>query len=528
MTRPVLLVVVLALSLITTTAVAGVFLRYSAFSEPHALRVLSSPLLTPSGSDVLGHLVVSVSGKGCVLEKIILIDKDGDSWEVSINKVLPSGSSVPIKFVVEGAADDFPVGFDYTGILISDAGTTYTVFASTIMTTSWGSVPEWSQFMHDAQNTGYAGGYTPTSINRQVWRVQLADSPLDVKGGPILTHNGIVAVVEEDGPNGPQPHVYLIDPSTGDVINSFALEWAGDPTFGPVAAFGLVFFATEDYVLAVNPVTGEVVWNVSSEEIGDKYMLKPDSSLPYFGYLGIYNDKLLMYTLYFDSAVSRPYKPAALCFDAHTGDILWKIALGEGYWGSGFHANSPAIADGTMWFVDWYGYVWGINIDDGSVRMELYTGKPIQQWTGPAYYNGYLYYIDTNIEVVAIDTSVPEVVWTYGIGYTVSSPAVALDKVFAASNSKIFAFEYKTGDLIWSQSVNNLNTPFIVANGYVYAVCASNWLYIFDANTGEQLYAYQYGWFTDWQNIAWSTCLFLYDGTIYYIDYSGGLHAITE
>ena len=67
-----------------------------------------------------------------------------------------------------------------------------------------------------------------------------------------------------------------------------------------------------------------------------------------------------------------------------------------------------------------------------------------------------------------------------------------------------------------------------MANGYVYAVCASTWLYIFNASTGEQLFTTQYGWFTNWENIAWSTCLFLYDGTIYYIDYNGGLHAITE
>lgn len=528
MTRPVLLVVILALSIITTTTVAGVFLHFSSLSQPSAVRVLSSPLLTPMGSDVVGHMVVSTTGASGVLERVVVIDKDGENWIAYPNLSLPSGQSVPVEFVLPNATDDFPVGFRYTGIIISDLGTTYTTFACVIVSTSWGNVPEWSQFMHDAQNTGYAGGYTPISFNRQIWRVQVADSPLDVKGGPILTHNGVVVVVEEEGTSGSQPRVYLIDPSTGDVINTFALEWAGDPTFAPVAAFGLIFFATEDYVLAVDPVGSEVVWSVSSDEIGDKIMLKPDSSLPYFGYLGIYDDRLLMYTLYFNGSSSKPYKPAVVCFDAHSGAILWEVTLGNGYYSSGFHANSPVVADGAIWFVDWYGYVWGINIDDGSLRMSLYTGRPIAQWTGAAYYNGFLFYIDTNYYLNAIDTIVPEVAWRQSIGYTVSSPVVALDKVFAASNSYVYAFDYRNGELQWKRPVNNLNTPFIVANGYVYVVCASQWLYIFNADTGEEVFRYQYGWFTDWQNIAWSTSLFLYDGNIYYIDYSGGLHAITE
>jgi len=527
MTRPVLLVVVLALSLITTTAVAGVFLRYSAFSEPRALRILSSPLLTPSGSDVLGHLVVSVSGKGCVLEKIILIDKDGDSWEVGINKVLPSGSSVPIKFVVEGAADDFPVGFDYTGILISDAGTTYTVFASTIMTTSWGSVPEWSQFMHDAQNTGYAGGRTPTNINMQLWRVKLADSSQDILGGPILTHNGIVAVVEEEGPNGPQPRVYLIDPSTGDIKNSFALEWAGDPTFGPVAAFGLVFFATEDYVLAVDPVTGKTAWSVSSGEIGYEYKLKPDSSQFCSGYLGIYNDKLLMYTLYKGCYDGEGFKPAVLCFDALTGNILWKMAFGDGYRRAEPQVYFPAIAEGAIWFVDWYGTVWGINANDGSIILSFSTEKPIRNLTSPAYYHGYLFYIDINNEIVVINTSMPEVVWTYKFDKTVSSPVVAMDKVFTASKSTIFAFNYTTGKLLWSQQIKKLNSPLIVANGYVYAICKEK-LYIFDAKNGNKLCEYPYTNLPNQESIAPSTCPFLYNNIIYFIGKKGGLFAITE
>lgn len=283
----------------------------------------------------------------------------------------------------------------------------------------------------------YAFGFTPVYHNgkvfftsdrtyclnasdgKEIWSHTPPTGRFAIDGSPAIAE-GKVIVSDWDG-----HHYYCLDEYTGREIWNFTVE--GNAQSTPAIDSNRVVFGSWEWgrggrIYCVHLNNGTEVWNLSTENSPCGSAMLNDEVV----YIATYNfdgdGDLLALSLENGSVLwsaqisptdstpafadNRVYvcggcegfsKLHTYCFDAHTGELVWRTAseMGIGDW-----RCSPACADGLV-----------------------FVGRP--DFTD---YDG----------IFALDATTGEVVWSYPAGG--SSPAVACGMVFTIGDGRVYAF----------------------------------------------------------------------------------------
>jgi len=250
------------------------------------------------------------------------------------------------------------------------------------------------------------------------------------------------------------------------------------------------------YIYCLNPFNGTEIWKThqQSDEV--------------WGSLTIANDRVYVLGTYY----------YLYCYDAYTGDILWKfqadghcspmVVNDKVYFGSsyyeGFHCLNattgdeiwvhdplthyqgctPAIANGKVYIANDAGILYCLDADTGA---EIWDAPDRGFWSSPAFYEDKIYIGYDKLYCLNADTG--EDVWIEPGITTSCSPAVAYGNVYIGNgpiDGKVYCFDADAGDEIWqsgSLGSSNYNGP-AVADGKVYTSSSAGFNCL-DAYTGD-------------------------------------------
>ena len=257
------------------------------------------------------------------------------------------------------------------------------------------------------------------SDGRELWSFAPPTGRGSVDGGPAVAE-GRVVVSDWDG-----HHYYCLDEETGKELWNFPVE--GNAQSTPAVGGGKVIFAGWEWglggkIYGVGLDSGSEIWNLSTKNspCGSVALSQDVAYLTAYSFEGdgdvmavsLENGSLLWQEsiirtdstpalagglLYVCGGTDGFSDKATYCFDAKTGDLIWKTLEDDGI---GEWRCSPAYADGLL-FV-------------GQTENMNYTA------------------------LHALNASTGEMVWSYPAGG--SSPAVAGSMVFTIGSGKVYAF----------------------------------------------------------------------------------------
>lgn len=188
------------------------------------------------------------------------------------------------------------------------------------------------------------------------------------------------------------------------------------------------------------------------------------------------------------------------CFDATSGDVIWRKEDFKGTWPQFYVGSSPIIVDGLC-----VAQLGGRN-NGGIVAYDAASGAERWRWTGdsPAYGSPVLVTIGntkaflapTDSNLVALNAADGKVLWQvkYSQGrYNTATPIVNGNTlIYAGPGSGMSAEkldkqgEELTATPLWKNGDNsmNFNTP-VLKDGLLYGVSATNALFCVNAESGQ-------------------------------------------
>lgn len=178
---------------------------------------------------------------------------------------------------------------------------------------------------------------------------------------------------------------------------------------------------------------------------------------------------------------------AIFALDGLTGKLLWRYQVRNSI------KNTIAAADGCIFAQDAQGYLYAINVSDGTLRWE----KQLSVNGLPALIEGLvasdrIVYAGTGKGLCASDTQTGKVIWTnkdWGQGEgTTSTLALNNDVLIGSAQwSALFGTDATTGKMLWRASENGLRNRGASAalhDDLLYITSASS-IFIMDARTGK-------------------------------------------
>jgi outer membrane protein assembly factor BamB len=281
----------------------------------------------------------------------------------------------------------------------------------------------------------YIGGFNSHavfSLNAKtgalIWKSPTTSAFPNAISSAVVANDLVYVAISNTGLYGGE--LLALDAATGHV------NWTYVPrTFlgsGPTVYSGKVYLGVSSGIVALDAVSGELSW---------RYLATKDGPNPNHGD-GEYNSNsgLLVSDglVVFGSA-----RQTAQAWNASNGEFVWK---GQIQGGPGF--NTPALANGVIYFSTTYGGVFG-DVQPGAVSaLDAETGT--QLWkhiigvierSSPAIADGVIFVGSNLSKIYALDSSNGETIWTYATGGPVcSSPAVVNGVLYVGSNdSKVYA-----------------------------------------------------------------------------------------
>lgn len=249
-------------------------------------------------------------------------------------------------------------------------------------------------------------------------------------------------------------------------VSDLGLAWSldlgpGNPLTGPLAVDGTLYFATGySVVRAVNPVTGEVLWQYDPKvhEVAGKRLRMG------WGIRGIayWNGKIITGT----------HDGRLLALSAETGELLWSVQTLDEYPGELFISGPPRVFDGKVMIgnggadqASVRGFVTTYDADTGEFLWKFYTvpGNPedgfendamkmaADTWYGEWWkyggggtvWNAMTYDAERDSILIGVGNAAP---WNHKIRSEGKG-----DNLFLAS---IVALDAKTGEYQWHYQVN--------------------------------------------------------------------------
>jgi len=255
--------------------------------------------------------------------------------------------------------------------------------------------------------------------------------------------------------------------------------------------------------------------------------------------------------------------------DLKTGAELWTFTGQKSFW-----ASSPAVHNGIVFIGSQDKYVYAIDLETGEQIWRYLTGGAISS-SSPVVYKDKVYIGSEDGFLYALNETTGALVWKESLGEKIySSPAAYKDKIYvgvdspnngtyelhclSAANgeglweveaesgnkftaspsvfanlvyiggldSKVYAFEYASGDEFWSKNTNHeiTSTPAIAYD----RIYVTNWdgqLLSLEKNTGHVYWRYRAGSRVEGSPIVAEKkiCFGAKNGYFYCIDRGGGL-----
>ena len=225
----------------------------------------------------------------------------------------------------------------------------------------------------------------------------------------------------------------------------------------PAIADGNVYFESDDGNLyALSAKSGSKLW---SHNIGNKIK----RILPNTIFKGNYWDYMQSSPCVNNGTVFAGSGDSCLyALDSKTGNLKWKFRTG------GIVRSSPTVSNGIIYFGSWDGFIYALNEKDGSFVWKFDTrGKYYKNvQPSPRIANGILYCGSRNPYFYALDAKTGNEIWKYSYKFSWVESSATIHKGVAYVGSsdlkKIFAFNSKTGKVIWTLNINGTawSTPF--------------------------------------------------------------------
>ncbi|MGB2106714.1 MAG: PQQ-binding-like beta-propeller repeat protein [Candidatus Puniceispirillum sp.] len=228
----------------------------------------------------------------------------------------------------------------------------------------------------------------------------------------------------------------------------------------PVIDGGKVFAVTPlGQVTAIDVLTGKSIWSVSIESF-------EDDPLPGIGGgVMVSGDALFVH--------AGGHKLAALSVE--DGASLWSIDLTLPIRG-----GPTAIDDQAVVITDIDGNLMAFSLEDGSLlwdRAGLPSNTIIYGAPSPAYHDGELALAGAGGELLLIDATDGEIIWTeslaafnprtplQGIGDIRANPVIDGGLIFAISQSgRIAALNARSGFMLWDQPISGVEMPWVAGD----------------------------------------------------------------
>jgi len=234
--------------------------------------------------------------------------------------------------------------------------------------------------------------------------------------------------------------------------------FAGAGIASPAVSDGVIYFASDVKVYALNASNGVELWNYTASR---GFVSSPAvvNGVVYIGSDYIY------------------------ALNASNGIQLWNYTTGS------YTFSSPAVVNDIL-YVGSGNSLYSLNATNGAKRWIFNTGKTV--WSSPAVAGGVVYFGSTDNNVYALDASSGIQLWSYSTQDAVySSPAVADGVLYISSwDGNVYALNANTGVKLWSHAYGNpLTWTPVVANGMVYILN----IQALNASTGVTIWTYAMG-----------------------------------
>jgi outer membrane protein assembly factor BamB len=161
--------------------------------------------------------------------------------------------------------------------------------------------------------------------------------------------------------------------------------------------------------------------------------------------------------------------------------------------------TSPAVANGRVIVAASNGDVIAINSTTGELLWTYVTGpRQNSMWSSPTVNSGRVFVGSRNNNFYCLNESNGMLLWSYMAGDEInSSPVVEDDSVFFCTKSKMYCLNASNGSLIWNYTNSNLTTDCLsspaILDGTVFVGFGDSNVYAFNASTGETLWLYPAG-----------------------------------
>ncbi len=224
--------------------------------------------------------------------------------------------------------------------------------------------------------------------------------------------------------------------SPSDLIPPLEQRWTtsqnGAYKSSPILLEGVLVSMTEDGIMAVDPYTGETLWNATISEQIDTYLRTPAAMDGV-----VYTCSCTFGDFWYESSV--------LAFDIQTGWLLWSVDLNS--LGIEWFSSSNLVCDDGMLFAGDWDSVFALDIEDGSLIWHQTQAISTQ---GVSVANGLVYC--SFDRAYALDELTGDIVWSSNLSdYAVGAPCITADAVYVLTQSgTLYAFDAFDGETIWS------------------------------------------------------------------------------
>ena len=345
------------------------------------------------------------------------------------------------------------------------------------------SVDDWSMFRHDAAQTGFSEGASPTASAKLLWNYRVDATATYFPTVPVVT-GGFVYVATADQEQALYG-VSCFKSSTGVVVWSFRTE--GFAVSTPAVNGDHVYVGSGDpwkpsegYIYCLDASDGVEVWNYSVGEPVDSPVNFAENRV------------------FFESSGGNLY-----CLDAAEGNKVWNYSTGGKADGL-----CPAVADNYVFVGNHDGNVICLNASNGAAIWNFTADDSV---SSPTVAYGYVYFGSGDGNAYCVNASSGDKVWNYTTwfnsegptnnyhwGNSVGGPAVAYGYVFVGSSDfDVFCLDALTGEKVWNVTTSaEVYAAPSVAERCVYVGSYDGNVYCLNASSGMENWRYAAGIFS--------------------------------
>ena len=185
------------------------------------------------------------------------------------------------------------------------------------------------------------------------------------------------------------------------------------------------------------------------------------------------------------------------CSYVHAKSVIDTPKIKWRYKTEGLIRGDSVIDKSNVYFGSADGYLYSLNIEDGSLNWKFKTGGAIV--SAPTIFAKTVVVSSRDGFVYAVNAKSGKARWTFqmkpeleasyaGWQYFTSSPVYADDKIYVGSgDGHLYALNARKGKLIWQYDTHaRIRATPLVADGKVYQPSNNGYVYVLDAKTGKE------------------------------------------